>query len=85
LLIEKLFSAGIMKMGPAPVDPGRQVGVFNPAFISSLPALRASEMEKIHWLVGDWIHENVVPATREERGDDGSWAYIDEWRFSRKR
>jgi hypothetical protein len=42
-------------------------------------------MEKIHWLVGDWIHENVVPATREERGDDGSWAYIDEWRFSRKR
>jgi hypothetical protein len=182
LLIEKLFSAGIMKMGPSRVDPGRQVGVFNPAFISNLLALRASEMEKIHWLVGDWIHENVVPATRlspaytdigttsfsmcedgsyicligsdgrqtpnitfdplsrqwiymllrgsygmlrssqgwvdekivfsglmtmigidcewrmtwtkegvnrfafinEERGDDGSWAYIDEWRFSRK-
>jgi hypothetical protein len=64
LLIEKLFSAGIMKMGPSRVDPGRQVGVFNPAFISNLPALRASEMEKIHWLVGNWNHENVVPATR---------------------
>jgi hypothetical protein len=183
LLIEKLFSAGIMQMGSSRVDPGRQVGVFNPAFISSLPALRASEMEKIRWLVGDWNHENVVPATRlspaytdigtssfsmcedgncicligsdgrqtpnitfdpisrqwiymllrgsygmlrspqgwvgekivfsglmtmigidcewrmtwtkegvnrfafinEERTDDGSWAYIDEWRFSRKR
>jgi hypothetical protein len=47
LLIEKLFSAGIMQMGSSRVDPGRQVGVFNPAFISSLPALRASEMEKI--------------------------------------
>jgi hypothetical protein len=64
LLIEKLFSAGIMKMGPSRVDPDRQVGVFNPAFVSSLPALRASEMEKVHWLAGDWNHENVVPATR---------------------
>jgi hypothetical protein len=64
LLIEKLFSAGIMKMGSSRVDPGRQVGVFDPAFISRLPALRASEMEKFRWLVGDWHHENVVPATR---------------------
>ena len=64
LLIEKLFSAEIMKMGSSRVDPGRQVGVFDPAFISRLPALRASEMEKFRWLVGDWHHENVVPATR---------------------
>jgi hypothetical protein len=182
LLIEKLFSAGIMKMGPSRADPGRQVGIFDPAFVSNLPALRAAEMEQIHWLAGDWNHENLVPATRlspaytdigtssfsicedgscicivasdgrliphltfdplsrqwiymllrgsygilrsphgwigkkitfsgqmtmigidtqwrmtwtkednnrfsfinEERGDDGSWAYIDEWRFSRK-
>ena len=61
LLIEKLFSAGIMKMGSSRVDPGRQVGVFDPAFISSLPSLRASEMEKIHWLVGDWNHEKWFP------------------------
>jgi hypothetical protein len=64
LLIEKLFSQGIMKMGPSRVDPGRQVGVFVPAFVSSLPALRASEMEKFSWLIGDWNHENLVPATR---------------------
>jgi hypothetical protein len=64
LLIEKLFAAGIMKMGSSRVDPKRQVGVFNPAFVNNLPALRASEMEKVHWLVGDWNHENVVPATR---------------------
>lgn len=64
MLIEKLFSAGIMEMGPSRVDPDRQVGVFNPEFVSSLPAFRASEMERVHWLAGDWNHENVVPATR---------------------
>ncbi len=64
MLIEKLFSAGIMEMGSSRVEPGRQVGVFNPAFLRSLPALRASEMKKVNWLVGEWNHENVVPATR---------------------
>jgi hypothetical protein len=34
-----------------------------------------------------WTKEdaNRFSFINEERGDDGSWAYIDEWRFSRKR
>src|ERR1700682_16566 len=64
MLMEKLFSAGIMKMGPSKTDPNRQVGVFNPDFVAGLPALRAAEMEKFRWLAGEWNHENVVPATR---------------------
>jgi hypothetical protein len=33
-----------------------------------------------------WTKEGVnrFAFVNEERGDDGSWAYIDEWRFSRK-
>jgi hypothetical protein len=64
MLIEQLFSRGIMAMGPSRVDPNRQVGVFNADYVSSLPALRASEMERFRWLVGEWSHENQVPATR---------------------
>lgn len=64
MLMEELFSRGIMKMGPSRVDPGRQVGIFNTDFVSKLPALRATEMGKFRWLAGEWNHENRVPATR---------------------
>lgn len=64
MLIEELFSRGIMTMGPSRNAPGRQVGIFNSDFVSHLPALRASEMEKFRWLAGEWNHENHVPATR---------------------
>src|SRR5258708_17504404 len=64
MLIEDLFSKGIMTMGPSRTDPSRKVGVFRPDFVSRLPALKAAEMEKFHWLVGEWNHENAVPATR---------------------
>lgn len=63
MLIEELFSRGIMVMGPSRTDPARQVGVFNPEFVSPLPALRAAEMEKFRWLAGEWRYENQVPAT----------------------
>ena len=61
--MEELFSSGIMKMGPSRIDPNRQVGVFNLDYVSSLPALRSAEMEKLRWLVGEWSYENLVPAT----------------------
>lgn len=64
MLMERLFSSGIMQMGPSRVDPSRQVGVFNPGAIAGLPALRTSEMEKIRWMAGEWDYENRVPATR---------------------
>ena len=64
MLMEQLFSRGIMQMGPSRVDPERQVGVFNPAYVAGLPALRAAEMEKIRWMAGEWAYENNVPATR---------------------
>ena len=63
MLMERLFSTGIMKMGPSRVDPARQVGVFNPDYVSGLPALRTAEMERFRWLTGDWDYENSVPAT----------------------
>jgi hypothetical protein len=50
-------------MGPSRIDPGSQVGVFNPDFVAGLPALRAAEMEKLRWLAGEWSYENAVPAT----------------------
>ena len=64
MLIEELFSRGIMTMGPSRVDPKRQVGIFRPDAVSHLPALRASQVEKFRWLAGEWNHENRVPATR---------------------
>jgi hypothetical protein len=63
MLMEELFSKGIMKMGPSRVDPERQVGVFNLEVVASLPALRAAELEKFRWLAGEWTYENAVPAT----------------------
>ena len=63
MLMQRLFSAGIMKMGLSRLDPGRQVGVFDPNFLAGLPALRAAEMEKFRWIVGEWSYDNAVPAT----------------------
>lgn len=70
-LMEELFSSGIMKMGPSRVDPQRQVGVFNLERLVELQALRAAEIEKFRWIVGEWEHENHVPAT------PASPAYVD--------
>ena len=64
MLMEELFSRGIMTMGPSRVDPSRQVGIFQPDYLAGLPALRTAEMEKFRWIVGEWNYENTVPATR---------------------
>ncbi|PWT96859.1 MAG: hypothetical protein C5B51_32535 [Terriglobia bacterium] len=64
MLIEQLFSSGVMTMGPSKADPARQVGVFRPEAVAHLPALRAAEIEKFRWIVGDWNYENRVPATQ---------------------
>lgn len=63
MLMEKLFSSGIMKMGPSRVDSQRQVGTFNPAAVAGLSALRNSELERFRWIAGEWRYENAVPAT----------------------
>jgi hypothetical protein len=64
MLMEELFSSGVMTMGPSRTDPTRQVGVFTPEILAALPGIRAAEMEKIGWMGGEWAHENEVPATR---------------------
>ena len=46
MLIEQLFSSGLMHMGPSRVDPNRQVGVFNPGAIADLPAMRSEKMKE---------------------------------------
>jgi hypothetical protein len=63
MLMERLFSSGVMQMGPSRADPARQVGAFNPNFVSALPALRAAKMEEFRWIAGEWNYENAVPAT----------------------
>lgn len=63
MLIEQLFASGLMQMGPSREDPARKVGVFNPARVAELPALRAAEIKKFEWLACEWDHENLVPAT----------------------
>jgi len=64
MLMEQLFSSGVMTMGPSKADPQRQVGIFRPEAISKLPAIRAAEMEKFRWIIREWNYENRVPATR---------------------
>lgn len=64
MLMEQLFSSGLMQMGPSRVDPNRTVGVFNPSAIGDLPQLRAEKMKEFSWIVGEWSHENLVPATK---------------------
>src|SRR5579871_2648111 len=64
MLIEELFSRGIMTMGPSRVDPARQIGVFSPQAVAGLPAARESALDTFRWLAGEWKYENAVPATR---------------------
>jgi len=64
MLIEELFSRGIMTMGPSRNDPTRQVGIFDSRYIAPLPALRAQHMQQFRWLAGEWNYENRVPASR---------------------
>ena len=64
VLIDELFSRGIMTMGPSRHQAGVQVGILQPDLLSRLPARRAAEMEKFRWLVGTWKYENHVPAGR---------------------
>ena len=71
MLIEELFSRGLMTMGPSRADAARQVGVFDSAAVSKLSALRAEQMEAFRWIAGEWNYENHVPATRV------SPAYVD--------
>lgn len=63
MLMEQLFSSGIMQMGASRTDPNRQVGVFNPGAVSGLPEVRAAKMEEFRWIAGEWNYENAVPAT----------------------
>lgn len=63
MLMERLFSSGVMQMGASRVEPDRQVGVFNPAALVGLPELRAARMKEFSWIAGEWSRENVVPAT----------------------
>jgi hypothetical protein len=63
MLMEQLFSSGLMRMGPSRTDPDRQVGVFNPDAVAGLPALRATRMDEFRWIAGGWNYENAVPAT----------------------
>jgi hypothetical protein len=37
MLMEELFSRGIMTMGPSRTDPERRVGIFQPDFVAGLP------------------------------------------------
>jgi hypothetical protein len=64
MLIEELFSRGIMTMGVSKADPLRQVGVFRPEAVAELPAARAAAMGQFRWIAGEWSYENRVPATR---------------------
>ena len=64
MLIEKLFEQGVMKIGPSPRDPSRQVGVFPPDLITRIATTRASELAKFSWISGEWSYENAVPSTR---------------------
>lgn len=85
MLMERLFSSGVMQMGPSRTDPGRQVGVFSPAAIAGVAEARAAELDKLAWLAGVWEHENAVPSTRVSpaysdvgrsrfaRSKDGAW------------
>jgi hypothetical protein len=63
MLMERLFSSGVMQMGPSRKDPTRQVGLFNPNAVADLPELRTTKMNEFAWIAGEWNYENSVPAT----------------------
>ena len=64
MLIEELFSRGVMTMGDSRVDPRRQIAVFPPDAIARFAAERAAAMDEFRWIAGEWNYENRVPATR---------------------
>ena len=64
MLTERLFSQGVMAMGPSRLDPNRQVGVFPAGSMERLSGARDLEMDKFRWIAGEWSYENRVPATR---------------------
>lgn len=64
MLMEDLFSKGIMTMGPSRFDPNRRVSVFAPRVAESLATIRASALEGFRWIAGKWTYENAVPGTR---------------------
>jgi hypothetical protein len=84
-LIERMFETKAVRMGPSRHEPARQVATFDPEAVRALADFRRAELEKFHWLAGDWTYENPVPATRvspaycdvgEARftmSDDGAW------------
>jgi hypothetical protein len=88
MLIEDLFTRGIMTMGPSRHDPSRQVAVFPPDAIQKVSAARVKEMESFHWIAGEWNFENPVPATpvspaytdagesRYSISEDGGWVCV---------
>jgi hypothetical protein len=53
MLIEELFSRGIMTMGPSRNDPTRQGGIFDSRYTAPLPALRAQHLEQFRWIAGE--------------------------------
>lgn len=85
MLIEELFATGVMTMGASRTDPRRQVAVFRPETTTELATARTAQLEKLHWLAGEWTYENRVPATRLSPayadigtsrftiGDKGAW------------
>jgi hypothetical protein len=81
MLIEELFARGIMLMGPAKDNPGQQIGIFNMDLLATFPALKASEMEKMRWLEGEWDSVNRVPATSKnpayEDRNTGKYKFCD--------
>jgi hypothetical protein len=66
-LIAELFRRGIMVMGPSRHDPGRIVGTFPPDLIQKITTERLGEMQKAGFMAGDWLTENLVPATPHNR------------------
>jgi hypothetical protein len=77
MLMERLFSSGLMQMGPSRNDANRHVGVFNPDAVGDFPTMRSTKMEEFLWMEGEWNYENVVPASRANPtySDIGSCRY----------
>jgi len=84
-LIERLFAERIVVMGPSRHDPARQVATLNQEVLAPLGSLRATELERFAWLVGDWTYENPVPATSRSPAycdvGVGSFAFSDDRRW----
>jgi hypothetical protein len=64
-LIEELFEKGTMVMGPSRHDPAETVGTFPPDLLPKLIAERKEQVQKLQFMVGDWLTVNQVPATSQ--------------------